>query len=116
MINNKIIVFTPENDPIKLKEGATVIDFAFKLNMDLGIRMAGAIVNGKEADVFATLKRGDVVEIILCEDDVSLVQVNWILHCETINAKYKICRYLQSKTERLIDRIDKLEQGIGKRD
>ena len=107
--DNKITVYTPGRKAIYLKEGSTVIDFAFKLSEDHGIKMAGAIVNGAEADVFTVLRKGDVVEILLIEDNNSLVQVNWILHCETNNARFKICRHLQSKIDQLIARIDRLQ-------
>ncbi len=107
--DNKIIVYTSDKEPVYLKEGSTVIDFAFKLPTDHGITMAGAVVNGKEATIFTVLHDRDEVEILSIEDENSLVQVNWILHCVTNNAKFKICRHLQDKLDRLIARIDALE-------
>jgi GTP pyrophosphokinase len=59
-----VYVFTPQGDIIDLKEGATPLDFAYRVHTDLGHRCRGAKVNGKMVSLDYTLKSGDRVEIV----------------------------------------------------
>lgn len=59
-----VYVFTPQGDIIDLKEGATPLDFAYRVHTDLGHLCRGAKVNGKLVSLDYTLKNGDRVEIV----------------------------------------------------
>jgi guanosine-3',5'-bis(diphosphate) 3'-pyrophosphohydrolase len=61
---NEIFVFTPTGDLRQLPEGATVLDFAFDIHTNLGVKCSGGRVNGKMVSIKEKLKTGDVVEII----------------------------------------------------
>lgn len=63
-LQQRIFCFTPNGDVIDLPEGATVVDFAYHVHSDLGDRCVGARVNDKMCPVDATLKSGDVVEVV----------------------------------------------------
>lgn len=61
---NEIFVFTPAGDLKELPKGATILDFAFNIHSNLGVRCSGAKVNGKVVSIREELHTGDVVEIM----------------------------------------------------
>jgi len=65
---NEVYVFTPAGDLRRLVAGSTVLDFAFDIHTNIGIRCTGARVNGKIAQVRDRLNTGDVVEIITAKN------------------------------------------------
>jgi len=60
----EIFVFTPSGELRRLPAGATVLDFAFEIHTNLGIKCTGGKVNGKAVRINEKLKTGDVVEIM----------------------------------------------------
>ncbi len=62
--SKEIFVFTPSGELRKLPGGATVLDFAFDIHTNLGIKCMGGKVNGKAVKITEKLKTGDVVEIL----------------------------------------------------
>ena len=62
--SKEIFVFTPSGELRKLPAGATVLDFAFDIHTNLGIRCTGGRVNGKAVRINEKLKTGDVVDIM----------------------------------------------------
>lgn len=64
LVLDEILVFTPTGDLRQLKRGATVLDFAFEIHSNLGLKCNGARVNGKIASIRDELHSGDVVEIM----------------------------------------------------
>ncbi len=61
---NEIFVFTPTGDLRQLPKGATILDFAFSIHTNLGVKCSGAKVNGKVVSIREELHTGDVVEIM----------------------------------------------------
>lgn len=61
---NEIFVFTPAGDLKELPKGATILDFAFNIHSNLGVKCSGAKVNGKVVSIREELHTGDVVEIM----------------------------------------------------
>ena len=59
-----IYVFTRNGDPAELPTGATVLDLAYYLHSDLGVRCVGGIVNGVRVPAAQMLRNGQRVEII----------------------------------------------------
>ena len=62
--SKEIFVFTPSGELRKLAAGATVLDFAFEIHTNLGIKCTGGKVNGKAVRINEKLKTGDVVDIM----------------------------------------------------
>ena len=60
----EIFVFTPSGELRKLPAGATVLDFAFDIHTNLGIKCTGGKINGKAVRINEKLKTGDIVEIM----------------------------------------------------
>lgn len=61
---DEIFVFTPTGDLKQLPKGATILDFAFNIHTNLGVKCSGAKVNGKVVSIREELHTGDVVEIM----------------------------------------------------
>ena len=64
MPTKEVFVFTPSGELRKLPAGATVLDFAFDIHTNLGVKCAGGKVNGKAVRINEKLKTGDIVEIM----------------------------------------------------
>ena len=60
----EVFVFTPSGELRKLPAGATVLDFAFDIHSNLGIRCTGGKINGKAVRINEKLKTGDVIDIM----------------------------------------------------
>ncbi|TQV84089.1 GTP diphosphokinase [Exilibacterium tricleocarpae] len=61
---DRIYVFTPEGHIIDLPQGATPLDFAYRIHTDVGNRCRGAKVNGRIVPLNHTLKTANQVEIL----------------------------------------------------
>lgn len=84
----EIFVFTPSGELRKLPAGATVLDFAFDIHSNLGIRCTGGKVNGKAVRIADKLKTGDVVEIMSSKNQKP--SPDWLTFVVTNKAKTKI--------------------------
>ena len=61
---NEIVVFTPKGETLNLSNGATVLDMAFALHTDIGMRCIAGKVNHKLRPMSYKLASGDQVEIL----------------------------------------------------
>ncbi len=64
LYTDEIFVFTPKGELRKLPFKSTVLDFAFDIHSDLGLRCIGAKLNNKLVPIHHVLNNGDQVEII----------------------------------------------------
>lgn len=64
LYSDEIFIFTPKGDLKRLKNGYTVLDFAFEVHTTIGHTCTGAIVNGKIVQLKHTLRNGDTVKIL----------------------------------------------------
>ena len=83
-----IFVFTPSGELRKLPAGATVLDFAFDIHTNLGIRCTGGKINGKAVRINEKLKTGDIVEIMSGKNQKP--SPDWINIVVTNKARNKI--------------------------
>ena len=84
----EIFVFTPSGELRKLPAGATVLDFAFDIHSNLGIKCTGGKVNGKAVRIADKLKTGDVVDIMSSKNQKP--SPDWLNFVVTNKAKTKI--------------------------
>lgn len=90
----RIFCFTPKGDVKDLPLGATPIDFAYSVHTDMGNRITGAKVNGKQTSLGSKLKNGDVVELLLSKDLKKKPSRDWLKIAVTTCAKRQIRKSL----------------------
>lgn len=76
-----------------MKEGSTILDFAFELHTVIGSKCSGGRVNHKIVPIRQKLKNGDVVEIITSKSQTP--NRDWLGWVVSSRAKNKIKRYLK---------------------
>ena len=64
LFRDQVFIYTPKGDIIELPNGATPLDFAYKIHTDLGHRCIGGKVNGRLVSLDSQLQNGDTVEIL----------------------------------------------------
>lgn len=64
VVQDRVYVFTPDGHVIDLPQGATAVDFAYRVHTEVGHRCRGAKVNGRIIPLNKPLKTGDQVEIL----------------------------------------------------
>jgi GTP pyrophosphokinase len=90
---DEIFVFTPNGDVIQLPKGATPIDFAFAVHSEVGLRCAGAKINGRIAPLSRPLRNSEQVEIITAPS--AKPSRDWLAHVRTGRARHKIRQWLR---------------------
>ena len=88
IFSNNIYVYTLRGDVIELPNGATVIDFAYKIHTDIGNHLYKAYINGKEVKITHKLSNKD--RIMLLQKDTVKPNITWLDHVVTSSAKRKI--------------------------
>ncbi len=88
LFSDEVFVFTPKGEVISLQRGATPVDFAFSIHTQVGMRCAGAKVNGRMVPLRYELKNGDMVEIIT--NPSQRPSKDWLAFVRTGRAKAKI--------------------------
>ena len=89
---NKIYVYTTKGDIIELPIGSTIIDYAYKLDTDIGNTMVGAFVNDEYITVDYVLHNKDRVRIITNELSYG-PREEWLDIAKTSLAKSKIKKF-----------------------
>ena len=84
----EIFVFTPSGELRKLPAGATVLDFAFDIHSNLGIKCTGGKIGGKAVSIKEKLKTGDIVEIMSGKNQKP--SQDWLNYVVTNKARTKI--------------------------
>ena len=88
LYKDEVFVFSPKGDLYKLPQGATVLDFAFDIHSNLGIKCTGGKINGKAVPIKEKLKTGDVVEIMSSKNQKP--SQDWLGIVVTSKARTKI--------------------------
>lgn len=69
---DRIYLFTPEGHIVDLPQGATPLDFAYRIHTEIGHRCRGAKVNGRVVQLNSMLSTADQVEIITGKQEVPI--------------------------------------------
>jgi GTP diphosphokinase / guanosine-3',5'-bis(diphosphate) 3'-diphosphatase len=93
--SDKIYVFTPDGDLRELKQGATVLDFAFDIHSNLGCTCSGGKINGKVVPIRHVLQNGDRVEISTSKKQKP--NFDWLKYVVTSKAKSRINRAIRDE-------------------
>ena len=91
---NKIYVYTTKGDIIELPIGSTIIDYAYKLDTNIGNTMIGAFVNDECVPLDYILQNKDRVRIVTNELSNG-PEEKWLDIAKTSLAKSKIKNYFK---------------------
>ncbi len=91
---DKVYVFTPKGDIMRLPRGATVVDFAYAVHTDVGNRCVAAKIDRRLVPLKTTLHTGETVEIITARG--ARPNPNWVNFVGTAKARNAIRSYLKN--------------------
>ena len=114
LFEDDVYVFTPNSDVIALAQGATPVDFAYRIHSEVGNHMKGARVNGRWSMLSKPLENGDIVEIVTQKN--SHPSLDWLNFVVSPTARNRIRQwYKRSHREENIARgKELLEKEMGK--
>ena len=115
LFTDEIFLFTPKGVVIDLPNGATPIDFAYRIHTDIGNACVGAKVNGKIVPLDYKLKTGEIVEIIT-SSSAKGPNMDWLNIAKSNQAKSKIRSWFKKakKEEGIIKGKDIFEKELKK--
>jgi len=91
---DKVYVFTPRGDILRLPRGATVVDFAYAVHTDVGNRCVAAKVDRRLTPLRTVLRNGQTVHIITARG--ARPNPAWVNFVVTAKARTGIRHYLKS--------------------
>jgi GTP pyrophosphokinase len=92
---DEVYVFTPKGDLLNFPQGATVIDFAYRIHTQVGHQCTGARVGGRLVPLRYQLQSGDTIEIITTQKQTP--SRDWLKIVKTARAKEKIRAWVKTQ-------------------
>ncbi|MCB1624607.1 MAG: RelA/SpoT family protein [Pseudomonadales bacterium] len=90
---DKVYVFTPKGEILRLPRGATVVDFAYAVHTDVGNRCVAAKVDRRLAPLRTPLRNGQTVEVMTAKG--ARPNPGWVNFVVTAKARAAIRQYLK---------------------
>ena len=96
MFDDEVFVYTPKGRIVNLPAGSTPIDFAYAIHSGVGNSMIGAKVNNRITNIDATLKNGDIVEVLTSKTAKGPSR-DWLNICKSNQARTKIRQWFKKE-------------------
>ena len=114
LFEDDVYVFTPDGDVIALAQGATPVDFAYRIHSEIGNHMKGARVNGRWSVLSKPLENGDIVEIVTQKN--SHPSLDWLNFVVSPTARNRIRQWFKRshRDENIARGKELLEKEMGK--
>jgi guanosine-3',5'-bis(diphosphate) 3'-pyrophosphohydrolase len=98
LYQEEVFAYSPKGQLFKLPQGASVLDFAFEIHSNLGLKTIGAKVNGHIVPLKYNVSNGEVIEIITTKNPI--VNRDWLDIVKTSKARHAIRKWLKEKEVR----------------
>ncbi len=95
LLTNEVSVFTPKGDLHNFPQGASVVDFAYRVHSEVGNHCTGGRVNGRLVPLRYQLCDGDTVEILTKPDQTP--SKDWLKIVKTPKAKTRIRQWVKAQ-------------------
>jgi RelA/SpoT family (p)ppGpp synthetase len=91
---DKVYVFTPRGDVMRLPRGSTAVDFAYAVHTDVGNRCQAVKVDRKHVPLRSVLRNGQTVEVVTQRG--ATPNAAWLNFVVTAKARSGIRQYLKN--------------------
>lgn len=92
LFTSNVYAYTPNGDVVELPRGSTIIDFAYKINPEIGNHLIGATVNDVSTPISYIIRNQDRIRTITSEESYG-PDPSWIDLAKTSYAKTRIKNY-----------------------
>lgn len=106
ILDKSIFVYTPKGDLKELPSGSSVLDFAFNIHEELGLKFRSATVNNQVRPLSYILKTWDIVQINVDRSKNTAMRY-WMEYLHTPSARYKLMKFIKAQ-----DKLYHLNQNI----
>lgn len=109
---SEVYIISPKGKIFSMPESSSVLDFAFRIHTDIGLRCAGAKIGDRLVSIRTPLKSGDQIEIIT--NSSVKPSLNWLNFLRTPHARAKLKGFFRkqdvSAAEKLFENEKKSPQ------
>lgn len=114
LFDSEVYVFTPKGDLVALAQGATAVDFAYRIHTEVGNHCSGVQVNGRMVPLDTPLANGDIVKIMT--QKTAHPSLDWLNFTATNTARNRIRQWYKRshREENLLRGRELLEKELGK--
>ena len=114
LFDSEVYVFTPKGDLVSLTQGATPVDFAYRIHTEVGNHCFGTRVNGRMVTLDTPLSNGDIVEIMTQKN--AHPSLDWLNFVATNSARNRIRQWYKRshREENILRGRELLEKELGK--
>ncbi|MGE0682451.1 MAG: bifunctional (p)ppGpp synthetase/guanosine-3',5'-bis(diphosphate) 3'-pyrophosphohydrolase [Candidatus Binatia bacterium] len=95
LFTEDVYAFTPKGDLYSFPQGATVLDFAYRVHSEIGNHCAGARANGRLVPLRYQLQNGDTIEIITAAQQTP--GKDWLKIVSTSKAKARVRQWVKAQ-------------------
>jgi len=118
-LDDTIYVLTPAGEIIDLANGATSLDFAYRVHTQIGHRCRGAKIRGNIVPLTRSLQTGDIVEIITAAEGAGPSR-DWLNqhagYLKTARARAKVAHWFRQQDTAEINEKSITEKTISEKD